>query len=349
MKQDKRSLGVALIGVGMVSGTYVDAISKLDGISLVGVMGRTPESGAAFLAKHGQALGAEMRGFASVDDLASDPRVDFVCLTTPPNARFALVEALAKAGKPILMEKPVERTLDAATKLCSICEEADVPLGIMLQHRARPSALALYNRIDNNFGPLRAVEITVPWWRQQSYYDEPGRGSYERDGGGVMISQAIHTLDLALQFTGPVRYVTAMCATSDFHRMEAEDFVSAGLSFGSSVPGSFFASTASFPGRTEEIILHYKNVSASLRAGLFELHWQSGQSEVIGDSGGSGAGADPMAFTSDWHGAMIANFADHLRIGQPLIAPARSALAVHALIEAIEISARDGCRVELAT
>lgn len=347
MKSNDQSLGVALVGVGMVSGTYADAIANLENVRLTGALGRSRDSASAFLSKHRDRIGKDARAYASIEEVAGDPAVDFVFLATPPNARRDLVSALARAGKPILMEKPVERTRAAAAALCAICEDAEVPLGIMLQHRVRPSALALQEKIDASFGPLRAVEITVPWWRDQAYYDEPGRGTYERDGGGVMISQAIHTLDLALQFTGPVRQVTAMTSTSGFHRMEAEDFVAAGLNFTCGASGSFFATTASFPGRSEEIYLHYQNVSARLQAGRLQLHWQNGDSESIGATGSTGAGADPMAFTSDWHGAMIADFASALREGRPPIAPARSALPVHALIEAIETSAREGRPVEL--
>lgn len=339
-------LGVALIGVGMVSGTYADALSKMtDQVRLTGAMGRSVDSGQAFLQTHG----FDGRAYVDVADIAADPDVDFAIITTPPNARADLVAALAAAGKPILMEKPVERTAAAAMALCEICERAGVPLGIVLQHRARPSALALSKRISTgDFGPLRAAEISVPWWRPQAYYDEPGRGTYARDGGGVMISQAIHTFDLALQFTGPVDHVAALTATTGFHRMDSEDFVVAGLKFLSGAVGQFFGSTASYPGRTEEIILHFERVTARLQSNLLELHWQSDKTETIGETAASGAGADPMAFTSDWHRAVIEDFADCVRSGGTPLIPGRDALPVHHLIEAIEASGRSGTRINLA-
>ena len=216
----------ALIGLGMVSRTYGDAFRNSETVSLSTVFARSQESRTAFLDAWPE-LGARDAG--SVEEIAADPQIDFVILTTPPNARADIVETLAASGKPILMEKPVERTLEAATALVETCEAHAVPLGIMLQHRARPAAADL-RAVAGQLGELLAVEISVPWWRAQSYYDEPGRGSYARDGGGVLISQAIHTLDLAIAIAGPVSEVTAMAATTGFHRMEAEDFVSAGLS-----------------------------------------------------------------------------------------------------------------------
>ncbi|MEO0542721.1 MAG: Gfo/Idh/MocA family oxidoreductase [Pseudomonadota bacterium] len=341
-----KTMKVGLIGTGMVSGTYVDAIANTGGrIEIASVAASRIASAGAFAEKHGLSASA-----VDVGTMAQNGSLDFVIVTTPPNARLEIVAAFAVASTPILMEKPVERTLEAAANLVAICEDANVPLGIMFQHRARPSAQAMRDLLaQRDTGPLHAVEITVPWWREQAYYDEPGRGTYARDGGGVLISQAIHTLDLALTFTGQIASVQAMTATTGFHAMEAEDFVSAGLQFENGAVGSLFASTASHPGRAEEIILHYANMSVRLQSNMLEIVDQaSGQSETIGASAATGAGADPMAFTSDWHRFMIENFADHIGSGAPLFAPGRSALAVHALIAAIEMSGREKRTVALS-
>ena len=333
----------ALIGLGMVSKTYADAIAGSDAVTLGPVFARSPASRTDFLAAHPD-LGAHAAD--SLKDIAEDASVDFAILTTPPDARAKIVESLARAGKPILMEKPVERTLPAATRIVETCERSGVPLGIMLQHRARPVAEGLAARMQS-LGPLVAAEVNVPWWRPQAYYDEPGRGTYARDGGGVLISQAIHALDLMLTLTGPVADVTAMCATTAHHRMEAEDFVAAGLQFANGAVGQLFATTAGFPGAGETITLHCRDASARLGAGILNIDWTDGRSESSGESVSSGAGADPMAFTSDWHRLVIEDFAEAVNAGRPPLVPGRSALAVHALIEAIERSGRTGMRVEV--
>lgn len=330
----------ALIGLGMVSGTYVDALSKTD-IVLSGVFSRNPQNRSDFVAKHR----LDAKPYSSVSDLCLD-KPDFVLLTTPPDGRGEIVAALAAAGIPILMEKPVERTLGAATALVDTCERAGVPLGIMLQFRARP-VVADLRRLINDLGALRVVEVHVPWWRAQSYYDVPGRGSYGRDGGGVLISQAIHTLDLMLSLTGPVSSVTAMCATSGFHAMEAEDFVSAGLVFANGAVGALSGTTASFPGRAETITLHFANGSARLDTNLLRIDWQDGRSQSFGAITGSGGGADPMAFSSDLHRAVIEDFARALRDRRPPLVPGRAALEVHRLIAAIEESGRKGARIDV--
>ena len=338
---------VALIGLGMVSSAYVAALRDLSGdIALIGVLARSIDSSDRFLTRHAGALSDGCRAYGNVSEIAADRDVDFVILTTPPNARADIVGVLAGAGKPILMEKPVERDFQAAKALVERCEAAGVPLGIMLQHRMRPSARRMAELVAaGGLGPLRAVELSVPWWRPQSYYDAPGRGSYGRDGGGVMISQAIHTLDLMLSLTGPVAEVTAMTGTTGFHEMEAEDFVSAGLRFANGALGSVFATTAAFPGRAEGMVLQYQNASVDLQSNMLRLRWQDGREETHGVLAETGAGADPMAFTADWHRDMIADFADALRDGRPPMVTGQAALSVHHLIALIERSARRGTRV----
>jgi len=333
----------ALIGLGMVAGTYGDAIRNSAGISLASVYARSPDARDAFLADWPD-LGAIAA--TSIDAIADDPDIEFVILATPPNARADIVARLAEAGKPVLMEKPVERTLAAAAALVETCEAAKIPLGIMLQHRARPAATDLQLQIAG-LGDLLAVEINVPWWRPQSYYDAPGRGSYDRDGGGVLISQAIHTLDLAMSLAGPVHQVSALAATTGFHNMESEDFVCAGLRFECGAVGQLFASTASFPGRGETITLHHRHGSAHLEAGMVRIDRQDGTCEVIGQAASSGAGADPMAFTSDWHRFVIEDFAAAIRDRRPPLVSGREALGVHRLIAALELSAKSGSPVAL--
>ena len=150
-----------------------------------------------------------------------------------------------------------------------------------------------------------------------------------------------------LSLTGPVSEITAMCATSAFHSMEAEDFVSAGLVFANGAVGHLNATTASFPGAGESITLHFQDGSARLQAGALRIDFQDGRNKDIGDVAGSGAGADPMAFTSDWHQAVIEDFAEAITLNRSPLVTGREALHVHALIHGIEQSGRTGQRVTL--
>lgn len=334
---------LALIGHGMVAPTYLRAIEAAPDLSLAMLCGRNAARLESFAAQHN--CDAEL--CTTLDHVAKSD-IDFAIIATPPNARKEAVEILCRAGKPILMEKPVERSAQAALAIVEHCEAADIPLGIVFQHRARAPAIRLKSMLDDDaFGRIGAVEILIPWWRDQAYYDAPGRGSYAQDGGGVLITQAIHTLDLALSLLGPVARVQAMARRTALHDLEAEDFVSAGLEFQNGATGMLFASTASFPGREEQIVIHGTRGSAQLKPGGLSINWRDGTSESDVVPAGSGGGADPMAFTHAWHQAVIEDFAVALRDKRPPLCTGREALEVHALIDAIIRSSDANSIVEI--
>lgn len=337
-------MNIALIGHGMVAPTYLQAIEASAGLNLSVICGRSAERLSDFAKRHD----CKARFSTDISEVAEDPQIDFAIVATPPNARASIIEKLAARAKPILLEKPIERSLTAAHDIVQTCETAQTPLAVMFQHRARAPAQRLKQMLnDNALGEIAAVEITVPWWRDQAYYDTPGRGSYAQDGGGVLITQAIHTLDLALHLLGPVGRVQAMARRTKLHSMEAEDFVTAGLEFRNGITGSLFASTASFPGRSEEIILHGTDASARLEPGGLTIHWRDGRVEADGGQATSGGGADPMAFTHAWHQAVIEDFANSLKTGAPPLCTGREALQVHALIDGLIRSSDTGTSTEI--
>lgn len=339
----------ALIGHGMVAETHVRAIADIADLTLAGICGRDAKRAQAYATRIAPALGATPAVYPSVSAVAADSDVDFVILCTPPDARVEIVQTLAEADIPILMEKPVARQMSEAQQIVDLCQNADVPLGIVFQHRMRGSAQLLRDMLNSGrLGPVAIAEISVPWWREQSYYDVPGRGTYARDGGGVMISQAIHTLDLALSLLGPVRKVQAIARTTALHQMEAEDYVTAGLDFASGAVGSLTASTASYPGAAESITLHCAKARVTLVSGQLDIAWHDGQTETMGEASSTGGGADPMAFTHAWHQAIIADFMNALRHKRPPVAPGIEALKVHRLIDALTQSSHEERSITLS-
>lgn len=343
-------LNVALIGVGMVAKTHLRAVRDLAPlVRLRGVLATTPERAQAFADTAAREEGVgDVVAYPDLEALIADAALDFVIVLTPPNARQAIVEGLCAARMPILMEKPVERDLARATALVETCERAANPLGIVFQHRFRSVSEQLATLLqDGALGAVGLVEVSVPWWREQAYYDEPGRGTFARDGGGVLISQAIHSLDLMLSLVGDVSRVQAMAVRTRFHDMEAEDFVSAGLTFASGAVGSLQASTAQYPGGAEFIIVHGDKGVARLGAGQLALDWRDGREEIVGEAGSTGGGADPMAFTHAWHQSVIEDFALALQQGRAPRVTGREALRVHRLIDALIASSGAGRAVDL--
>jgi len=336
-------LGLAIMGCGMAARPHARALKDLSHrIEVRGVFARRAERRAAFCAEHG------FPEAESAEALASDPGTQAVLLITPPNARADLVRMFADNRKHVLSKKPLERTATAAEGIVAACDAARVALGVVFQHRFRAASEALAELLaEGRLGTVRMVRVDVPWWRDQSYYDEPGRGTYERDGGGVLISQAIHTLDLMLSMTGPVTEVQAMTATTPFHRMESEDFAVGALRFASGAVGSVFATTSACPGDAESLILDCERGTATLKSGVLTIRWREGGSETFGEETGTGGGADPMAFPHGWHRDLIADFAEAVETGRAPRVTGAQALEVHRLIAAIERSSAEGRRIRL--
>jgi UDP-N-acetyl-2-amino-2-deoxyglucuronate dehydrogenase len=344
MANEQAMFGIGIVGAGMAAKPHALALAALkDRVDVRGVWRRDRTALKAFCADYG------FPAADSYEALLADPQIDAVLILTPPNAREALVEAAAKAGKHVLMEKPVERSTEAATRIVDMCERAGVTLGIIFQHRFRAASKALTDKVrSGELGVLRAVHLVVPWWRpQQGYYDRPGRGTFAQDGGGVLITQAIHSLDLMLSLTGPARAVTALAATTGLHQMETEDFVAGGVEFSNGAIGGLMATTANFPGGPETLTLNFDRASATLAGGTLTLNWFDGRTETVGEQSSSGGGADPMAFPFDWHMAQIAEFVEAVQAGRQPLSTGRTALEVHRLIDALIRSSQEGRRVEV--
>lgn len=349
IEKSAKPLGVALIGAGMVAGTHLQAIIHANSsVSLCGVLARRTASAIKLLKDLPKDYQTTPRIYQTVEQIAQDDSVDIAIIATPPNIREALIKPLVNAGKHILLEKPIARNLAESKAVVELCEQAKVSLGIVFQHRFREASIAAKRIIETgSLGKLGVVEAKVPYWRDQSYYDELGRGTYERDGGGVLISQAIHTIDLMLSLAGPVSHVQAMASTSMFHNMEAEDFVSAGFQFKNGAIGSLTASSCSFPGSAESITLHFEKASLRLEAGVLDVHWRNGTIEQHGAQAGTGGGADPMAFTHEWHQSVIEDFANAICDNSTPLIQGREALLAHQLIHAIEQSEKQSQKIEV--
>jgi UDP-N-acetyl-2-amino-2-deoxyglucuronate dehydrogenase len=344
MSGAQQRFGLGVVGAGMGAKPHALALQALAGsIEVRGVYRRNRAELDSFCQTYG------FPAAESYEALLADPAVEAILILTTPNAREELVAAAARAGKHVLMEKPVERSLAAAERIVASCDQAGVTLGIIFQHRFRRASRYLAEAVaENRYGRLEAVHLVVPWWRPQAgYYDQPGRGTLAQDGGGVLITQAIHSLDLMLSLCGEVGAVTAMARTTRLHQMETEDFVSAGLEFANGAVGAVMATTASFPGGPESLTLNFAHATATLTAGNLTVRTMAGETITEGEASQGGGGADPMAFPFDWHAAQIAEFADAVRHDRQPLSTGHSALHVHRLIDAMMVSAREGKRVVL--
>jgi len=334
---------IAVIGLGMAVTPHAKSLLDLQGrVEVAHAFSRSEARRRAF---------AERFDFPTTGDLeqiVGDPSVDAVMILAPPSAHLELVLRFAAAGKHILLEKPLERSTERALRLVEAAGAAGIKLGVVFQHRFREASEQLRALLQQGaLGDLAAANVISPWWRPQSYYDEPGRGTLARDGGGVLITQAIHILDLLLSLTGPVAEVAAIAGTTRLHRMETEDFAGAGLRFANGAFGALMATTAEYPGFPERIELVGTKGTAHLAAGVATVHYQDGREARFGEEQGTGGGADPMAFPHDAHRAVLADFLDAIDQDRSPRVSGREALVVHRFIDAVLRAAAEGRTVAL--
>ncbi len=330
---------IAIIGLGMAVTPHARGLLDLaDSVEVVHAFSPSAERRTSF---------GERFPFPLCDNLdiiLADDSVDAVLVLTPANTHLDIVRRCAGVGKHVLLEKPVEITTARAAELVGLCRTAGVKLGIVLQHRFRPAGMKLGEIIAaGELGAIVGCSTMIRLWRPQSYYDEPGRGTLARDGGGVLMSQAIHTLDLMQSLAGPVAEVTGYAATTALHRMETEDMVCAAARFANGALGVIDATTAAFPGFLERIEIAGEKGSASLAGTSLLAQFQDGRKiEIAAEISPGGAGADPMAFAHDCHRAVMADFIEALSSGREPRVTGEEALKVHRLIDALIETGKSG-------
>jgi predicted dehydrogenase len=217
--------------------------------------------------------------------------------------------------------------------LVELAAQAGLQLGVVLQHRFREASQVLQKLlIDGRLGEVQAASIRVPWWRSQSYYNQPGRGTLARDGGGVLLTQAIHTLDLFRSLVGVQSIKSAVVRQTQLHQIETEDYVSALLVLGNGAPGDLMATTAMYPGFPETIDIMGTMGSARLTGANLQVNFLEGAPVNISSEGGTGSGANPMDFSHEPHRELITDFIDAVHQKRPPRVSGADALKTHALI-----------------
>jgi len=322
---------VAIIGLGPACEPHARSLLDLAGrVEIRHAASRSAERTRAFAQRFAFPTTTD------IDAVIADPGIRAVFVLTPPNAHLEVAERCLRSGKAVLVEKPLDVSLDRAERLVAAARRAERTLGVVLQHRFRPASLRLREILAaGRLGRVEAASMTVPWWRPQSYYDEPGRGTVSRDGGGVLLTQAIHTLDLFRSLLGVSEVTAAQVTTTGLHTMETEDYASALVRLGDGAPGTILATTSAYPGAPERIeIIGSSGTAALVGSGLRVAYLDGGNEEVEAEAR-TGAGANIMDFPHDAHRALIEDFLDAVAQGREPQVTGEEALATQRLIEAI--------------
>jgi UDP-N-acetyl-2-amino-2-deoxyglucuronate dehydrogenase len=333
------TIGIAVVGLGMAHKPHIQSLRELGHRArIIACHAPTAHRREAFAGAH-----PDLPLAADLEAVLDDPKIDAVILLTPPMTHADLVARCAAAGKHVLLEKPLDITVERGWQSVELMEKAGLRFAIVLQHRFRDASRKLAAILQSGeLGALISASASIRWWRPPEYYAQPGRGMKARDGGGVLLTQAIHTLDLFQSLTGPVTRVAAMAKTSPLRSIDTEDIVAAAVEFGNGAIGTIDATTVSFPGFPEKIELACAKGTAVLEAESLVVYYQDGR--VIRHEGAESrsGGADPMAFSHEAHKGVIVDFLDSIEQGRDPAVSGREALKVQVLIEALLASSQTG-------
>ncbi len=345
------SLGFGIIGCGMISRFHAKAIGDIAGAKVIACQSATFSSAEKFAAEIG------CRPYSNLDEMLADPAVQIVTVCTPSGSHMEPAIAAAKAGKHVIVEKPLEITLSRCDAIIQACEQAGVMLATTFPSRFHDSAQLLKQAVAaGRFGRMTLGDAYVKWFRTQQYYDSGAwRGTWSLDGGGALMNQAIHSVDLLLWFMGPAVEVTAHTATLAHERIEVEDVCVATIKFASGALGVIEASTAVFPGELKRIELHGTHGSAALREEdiiRWEFAEKTAEDEALlarmaNRTQSGGGAADPKAIGYHGHKRQFEDMLRAIQTGsKPLIDGGEGRRAVE-LILAIYQAAETGQTVTL--
>jgi predicted dehydrogenase len=345
------TIGFAIIGTGMIANFHAEAIRQTPGAKLIGAYSRSKEKSDEFAAEQ------KCRAAASIAELVSDPEIHAACITTPSGAHADAAVPFLEAGKAVLCEKPMEVSLEAVDRILSAAERGGGLLAGVFQSRFGRGAQVLKAAIEQGrFGRLTLCSAYIKWWRAQSYYESSNwKGTWKLDGGGALMNQGIHAVDLLQWLAGLPEQVSAFYGTLAHPGVEAEDTLAAALKFPNGALGVIEAATSCYPGDDLRIEIRGDKGSATLvqdRITRWDFAEAKPEDDEIrrGDQSGQigGGTADPKAISTEGHRRLVADLVGAIREKRPPMIPGSDARKAVSLVLACYEAARTGRAVRLA-
>jgi predicted dehydrogenase len=256
----KGKLGISLVGCGIIADVQAQAIRQSNKVDLVSVYSRNPDNAARIGEKFNVAWSTDWNSFIEND------QIDIVSVCTPSGNHLDYGKIAAEAGKHVVVEKPIEVTIDRANQLIDVCKTNEVKLAIIFQNRFNPNVQKFKIQLDKGaIGDIFLGDAYIKWYRKQLYYDSAAwRGTLALDGGGALINQAIHTIDLLQWVMGDVEAIYGQMDTFTHDGIEGEDTAVAVLRFKSGALGVIEGSTSIQPAMARRLEIHGTNGTAVL-------------------------------------------------------------------------------------
>ena len=335
---------VGMIGTGAISHKHAQVYKNI-GYELTVCTDILESAGRKFASQYGAQF------VPTYEEVCRHPDVDFVDVCTFPDFRMQPIEICAQTGKHVQVQKPISTNLETARRMIETARRAGIMLGVVSQHRFDDACLFLSKAIAaGRLGKLIQCDCYVKWYRTAEYYSRPIKGSWQTEGGGALINQAIHQLDILRWLAGPVREVYGAWQLGALHKIESEDVVNAVVKYANGATGVLQASTAMWPGYPERTEFHGTKGTAVItgdKLTTWDVADDSGEPAPVEKDVASGA-SDPMAISLEPFERQFRDFGDAIAKGRkPLVAGEEGYEALE-LVDAVYRSCRTGQPVHLA-
>lgn len=336
--------GFGIVSPGSIGKVQAEAISTIPGAKLVAVCGRDARKTQEFAARFGATAYTEYAEFLT------HPGLDIVSVCSPSGLHAAQGCQAARAGKHVIVEKPIEISLARADQLIETCEQSAVRLGVIFQSRFLPAAQRIRRAVETGqFGKLMMGDAYVKWYRAPEYYADSWHGTLALDGGGALINQAIHTLDLLQWMMGPAETVFALKSALRYPHIEAEDTLVGTIRFRNGALGVIEAATAVSPGFRRRLEISGERGTVILDGDAIS-HWSLPQNdnEGAGDEAQITDGsADPKAISSEGHRLQLEEMMRAVLENREPLVNGREGRKSLELVEALYQSANTGQPIHL--
>jgi predicted dehydrogenase len=332
-----------MIGTGAISHKHAEAYRNI-GYELTVCTDINAEAGRRFASQYG----AEF--VESYETVCRHPRVDYVDVCTFPDFRMQALAICAQAGKHIQVQKPISTDLETARKMVDTARRAGIRLGVVSQHRFDESCQFLRQAISaGRLGKLLECDCYVKWYRSPEYYARPIKGSWRTEGGGALINQAIHQVDILRWLAGPVSELYGFWQLGALHKIESEDVVNAVVRYASGATGAIQAATAFWPGYTERTEFHGTKGTAIIsgdKLTAWDVQDDSGDPPPLAQDAASGS-SDPMAISLEPFERQFLDFGDAIRTGREPLVSGEDGYQALEIVDAIYRSCRGGEKIRL--
>ena len=330
---------IGIIGMGMIGEHHAKAIAEIEEADFAAFQCRTQSKGEKFSKQF------DSEHFTDYRDMLKRDDIDIIDICSPSGMHMEPAIDAAEAGKHVIVEKPIDVTLERADKMIDACRKNGVKLGVIFQSRFADNTRKLKNAVDNGeLGRIVLGDAYIKWHRPQEYYDSTDwRGTIKGDGGATLINQSIHTIDLLQWIMGPVKSVQGKITTLA-HNIEGEDVGLGLLEFENGALGVIEGSTATFPGFPQRLEIHGDKGTIILEADKIK-NWLIGEEEDKADNAEkiSGTGAsDPMAISYEGHRRQIQDFIDAIKEDREPFVNGEEGRKALEIVLAIYKSSREG-------